>query len=128
MVASARGNASSSCSGLTILSNMRPDGRNFWTGTIYNPDDGNTYRSKMKLQNANTMKVDGSGKILEVKADDDNPNKNDSAQQDDMMGGALQGVMEGFNLPKAGDRYQRSRLTPRTKQLFAWLYRRGQRA
>jgi pyruvate/2-oxoglutarate dehydrogenase complex dihydrolipoamide dehydrogenase (E3) component len=29
---------------------------------------------------------------------------------------------------KAGDSYQRSRLTPRTKQLFAWLYRRGQRA
>lgn len=58
------------------------------------------------LKNKYTMKVDGSGKILEVKADDDNPNKNDSVQQDDMMGGALQGVMEGFNLPKAGDRLE----------------------
>jgi uncharacterized protein (DUF2147 family) len=45
--------------GLTILSNMKPGGDGHWTGTIYNPDDGNTYRSKMMLQNANTMKVDG---------------------------------------------------------------------
>ena len=45
--------------GLTILSNMRPAGDNRWNGTIYNPDDGYTYRSKMKLQNADTMKVDG---------------------------------------------------------------------
>ena len=29
---------------------------------------------------------------------------------------------------KTGDRYQRSRLTPRAKQLFAWLYRRGRAA
>jgi uncharacterized protein (DUF2147 family) len=45
--------------GLTILSNMRPNGTNKWKGTIYNPDDGYTYRSRMKLQNANTMKVEG---------------------------------------------------------------------
>lgn len=45
--------------GLTILSNMKPQGEGRWTGTIYNPDDGNTYQSKMKLQNADTMKVDG---------------------------------------------------------------------
>jgi uncharacterized protein (DUF2147 family) len=45
--------------GLTIMSNMRPAGNDRWNGTIYNPDDGNTYRSKMKLQNADTMKVDG---------------------------------------------------------------------
>lgn len=45
--------------GLTILSNMKPGGKGYWTGTIYNPDDGNTYRSEMKLQNANTMRVDG---------------------------------------------------------------------
>ena len=45
--------------GLTILSNMRQGGDGYWTGTIYNPDDGNTYRSEMKLQNANTMRVDG---------------------------------------------------------------------
>jgi uncharacterized protein (DUF2147 family) len=45
--------------GLTILSNMKAGGNGYWTGTIYNPDDGNTYRSEMKLQNANTMRVDG---------------------------------------------------------------------
>ena len=45
--------------GLTILSNMKPGGGNRWNGTIYNPDDGYTYRSKMKLQNATTMKVEG---------------------------------------------------------------------
>ena len=28
---------------------------------------------------------------------------------------------------RAGDQYQRSRLTPRTKALFAWLYRRARR-
>ena len=45
--------------GLTILSNMKPQGDGYWTGTIYNPDDGNTYSSNMTLQNANTMRVKG---------------------------------------------------------------------
>ena len=45
--------------GLTILGNMKPDGGNRWNCTIYNPDDGYTYRSRMKLQNATTMKVEG---------------------------------------------------------------------
>jgi uncharacterized protein (DUF2147 family) len=45
--------------GLTILSNMKSKGDGYWTGTIYNPDDGNTYSSQMTLQNANTMKVKG---------------------------------------------------------------------
>ena len=45
--------------GLTILSNMRPDGNNRWKGKIYNPDDGKTYASRMKLQGDNVMKVEG---------------------------------------------------------------------
>ena len=45
--------------GLTILSNMKPQGNSYWTGTIYNPDDGNTYSSNMTLQNDNTMRVKG---------------------------------------------------------------------
>lgn len=45
--------------GLTILSNMRLRGDGYWTGTIYNPDDGNTYRSHMTLLSANTMRVKG---------------------------------------------------------------------
>lgn len=45
--------------GLTIMSNMTPAGDNRWNGTIYNPDDGRTYRSKMKLQDSASMKVEG---------------------------------------------------------------------
>jgi uncharacterized protein (DUF2147 family) len=45
--------------GLTILSNMKPRGEGYWTGTIYNPDDGNTYSSNMTLQSQDTMRVKG---------------------------------------------------------------------
>lgn len=45
--------------GLTILSNMRASGEGSWAGTIYNPDDGNTYSSRMQLMGPSTMKVDG---------------------------------------------------------------------
>jgi len=45
--------------GLTILSNMRADGQGSWSGTIYNPDDGNTYSSSMQLVGPSTMKVNG---------------------------------------------------------------------
>lgn len=45
--------------GLTILSNMKPRGEGYWTGTIYNPDDGNTYSSNMTLQSGDTMRVRG---------------------------------------------------------------------
>ena len=45
--------------GLTILSNMKPRGEGYWTGTIYNPDDGNTYSSNMTLQSEDTMRVRG---------------------------------------------------------------------
>ncbi|MGH6854761.1 MAG: DUF2147 domain-containing protein [Aestuariivirga sp.] len=44
--------------GLTILANMKPDGEASWAGKIYNPDDGNTYSSYMKL-NEGQMKVKG---------------------------------------------------------------------
>ena len=45
--------------GLTILSNMRANGQGTWSGTIYNPDDGNTYSSSMQLLGPSTMKVNG---------------------------------------------------------------------
>jgi uncharacterized protein (DUF2147 family) len=45
--------------GLTILSNMRANGEGSWSGTIYNPDDGNTYASNMQLLGPSTMKVNG---------------------------------------------------------------------
>lgn len=44
--------------GLTILQNMKADGANKWVGTIYNADDGNTYKSVIKLS-GNAMKVKG---------------------------------------------------------------------
>ena len=45
--------------GLTILSNMKTSGASAWSGTIYNPDDGNTYSSYMELTSPSTMKVNG---------------------------------------------------------------------
>lgn len=45
--------------GLTILSNMQSRGSGSWSGTIYNPDDGHTYSSRMKLLGPATMQVDG---------------------------------------------------------------------
>ncbi len=44
--------------GLTILTNMKPSGKDKWNGTIYNADDGRTYSSYMKLSGSN-MKVKG---------------------------------------------------------------------
>lgn len=44
--------------GLMVLNDMRPDGDNRWSGTIYNADDGQTYASKMSL-NGDTMIVKG---------------------------------------------------------------------
>jgi uncharacterized protein (DUF2147 family) len=45
--------------GLQVMSGMRPDGDNRWAGTIYNADDGKTYRSKLTLLSPNQAKVEG---------------------------------------------------------------------
>lgn len=45
--------------GVTILSGLKPEGANAWSGSIYNPDDGNTYRSKVKLVSPTRLKVNG---------------------------------------------------------------------
>ena len=42
--------------GITVLSNMRPDGEGNWIGKIYNADDGHTYNSYLRI-NGDTMKV-----------------------------------------------------------------------
>jgi uncharacterized protein (DUF2147 family) len=44
--------------GLEIISNMAPRGQNQWAGSIYNADDGYTYRSTVKL-NGNSLVVKG---------------------------------------------------------------------
>lgn len=46
--------------GLQMLSGFVPDGENEWeNGTIYNPEDGKTYTSKMELVNPSTLEVKG---------------------------------------------------------------------
>jgi uncharacterized protein (DUF2147 family) len=44
--------------GLKILIGMKPAGDGKWKGAIYNPDDGKTYSSTVKLD-GDTMKVQG---------------------------------------------------------------------
>ena len=44
--------------GILLMSNMKPDGDNKWSGSIYNPDDGRTYSATMKLD-GDRMKVKG---------------------------------------------------------------------
>ncbi len=44
--------------GLTIMANMKADGEGRWSGEIYNPDDGNTYASYIRLDDGQ-MKVNG---------------------------------------------------------------------
>jgi uncharacterized protein (DUF2147 family) len=46
--------------GLPLLQGFSPDGDDAWSGgTIYDPEGGKTYKSKMKLDGADTLKVDG---------------------------------------------------------------------
>lgn len=54
------------------------------------------------LKNKFKMTVDPTGKIVAVKADDNNPNKETSASTDPMAG-MMEGMIDGFSLPKAGD-------------------------
>jgi uncharacterized protein (DUF2147 family) len=44
--------------GLRIFT-MTPDGPDLWTGGIYNSDDGQTYRGKLKPQGPDTLEVRG---------------------------------------------------------------------
>jgi hypothetical protein len=55
------------------------------------------------MKNKYTMTVDATGKITAVKADDDNPNKGETASATDPMAGALAQIADGMGLPKAGD-------------------------
>ncbi len=44
--------------GLSVLSDMKPNGDNSWAGNIYNADDGKTYSATMTLS-GDTMKLKG---------------------------------------------------------------------
>ncbi|HZH95495.1 MAG TPA: DUF6263 family protein [Flavisolibacter sp.] len=64
-------------------------------------DGGKVMEKAMK--NKYSMTVDAGGKITAVKADDDNPNKQEKATGGDMMSGAMAGLAAGMELPKTGD-------------------------
>lgn len=68
------------------------------------PEDMNSEIGKSlekSIKNKYSMSVDATGKIVSVKADDDNPNKEEDAQ--DMMAGVMGQFTEGLQIPKAGD-------------------------
>jgi len=64
-------------------------------------DGGKVMEKAMK--NKYSMTVDAGGKITSVKADDDNPNKQEKAAGGDMISGAMAGLAAGMELPKEGD-------------------------
>jgi uncharacterized protein (DUF2147 family) len=46
--------------GLPLLEGFQPAGRDAWDGgTIYDPEGGKTYKSKMRLKGPDTLEVDG---------------------------------------------------------------------
>ena len=68
-----------------------------------NSDMGKEFEKGLK--NTFTMTLDPYGKVMAVKAMDDNPNKAsaDTSEGGDMMSGMMDGLMEGFDLPQTGD-------------------------
>lgn len=45
--------------GLTVMSGMKPNGDNKWSGSIYNADDGKTYSAHIEPQSGSVIKVAG---------------------------------------------------------------------
>lgn len=45
--------------GLHLFISMKPQGARKWSGRIYNADDGKTYASKVVLEDATKLRVDG---------------------------------------------------------------------
>jgi hypothetical protein len=45
--------------GTQILRQMKPTGPNRWEGTIYDPQSGRTYQSRITLQSPSTLRVEG---------------------------------------------------------------------
>jgi uncharacterized protein (DUF2147 family) len=45
--------------GLSVLIGMKPTGDGKWTGSIYNPDDGNTYSASLEMASPTRMNVKG---------------------------------------------------------------------
>jgi uncharacterized protein (DUF2147 family) len=45
--------------GVQIVTGLKPDGANKWSGQIYNPEDGKTYNVNLTLPTPDTIKVQG---------------------------------------------------------------------
>lgn len=45
--------------GMEVLINMRPAGDNLWSGMSYNADDGQYYATKISLDSASSLKIEG---------------------------------------------------------------------
>ncbi|WP_068082591.1 DUF2147 domain-containing protein [Polycladidibacter stylochi] len=45
--------------GIQTVIDMKPDGENSWSGSLYNALDGKTYKGKMKLLSANKLSLKG---------------------------------------------------------------------
>jgi uncharacterized protein (DUF2147 family) len=45
--------------GMEVLINMRPAGENLWSGMSYNADDGQYYATKISLEGAAALKIEG---------------------------------------------------------------------
>lgn len=45
--------------GLRVASGLAPVGENKWTGTVYNADDGRTYKAHLTMNDGRTAKLEG---------------------------------------------------------------------
>lgn len=45
--------------GLKVVNDMKPNGPNTWSGTIYNADDGNIYQAHLKIEDEHTAHLQG---------------------------------------------------------------------
>ncbi len=45
--------------GLQVVSNLTPSGPNRWSGTVYNADDGRTYKANLKVQSQSVATLQG---------------------------------------------------------------------
>jgi uncharacterized protein (DUF2147 family) len=45
--------------GIEVLISLRPAGKNLWTGTTYNAEDGQYYSAKVSLQSEQALQVEG---------------------------------------------------------------------
>jgi uncharacterized protein (DUF2147 family) len=45
--------------GLQIISGMQASGANLWKGSLYNPEDGNTFTGSLAMEAADRLKLEG---------------------------------------------------------------------